>query len=31
VAPRESIAWLRGLADDVVCLRRPDPFFAIGE
>ena len=31
VAPRESLAWLRGLADDVVCLRRPDPFFAIGE
>lgn len=31
VAPREAVAWLRGLADDVVCLRKPDPFFAIGE
>jgi len=31
VAPGESLAWLRGLADEVVCLRKPDPFFAIGE
>lgn len=31
VAPREALAGLRDLADEVVCLRRPDPFFAIGE
>jgi predicted phosphoribosyltransferase len=31
VAPREAVAWLRGLADDVICLRKPEPFFAIGE
>ncbi len=30
VAPRDALAELRGLADDVVCLEAPDPFHAVG-
>jgi putative phosphoribosyl transferase len=30
VAPSETIAALRREADEIVCLRTPDPFFAIG-
>jgi putative phosphoribosyl transferase len=30
VAPEESLASLRGLADDVVCLATPEPFVAVG-
>jgi predicted phosphoribosyltransferase len=31
VAPRESLAGLRALADEVVCLETPSPFFAVGQ
>lgn len=31
VAPAETIAELRPLADELVCLEQPEPFFAIGE
>ncbi len=31
VAPSETLADIRRLADEVVCLHTPDPFFAIGE
>jgi putative phosphoribosyl transferase len=30
VAPFDTLAWARGLADDVVCLETPDPFLAVG-
>jgi putative phosphoribosyl transferase len=30
VAPPDTIAELRGQVDDVVCLREPDPLYAIG-
>jgi putative phosphoribosyl transferase len=30
VAPAESLASLRSLADDVVCLATPEPFLAVG-
>lgn len=31
VAPREALDELRGLADRVVCLFQPEPFFSVGE
>lgn len=31
VAPRDSLAELARLVDDVVCLQTPEPFFAVGE
>lgn len=31
VAPRDSLEELQLLADDVVCLETPDPFYAIGQ
>jgi putative phosphoribosyl transferase len=31
VAPRSSIAELARVADEVVCLETPEPFFAVGE
>lgn len=31
VAPPDTVARLRGDADDVVCLESPEPFFAIGQ
>jgi len=31
VAPRESIATMRGVADEVVCVEMPRSFFAIGQ
>lgn len=31
VAPWESLDELRGLADEVVCLETPEPFYAIGQ
>jgi putative phosphoribosyl transferase len=31
VAPRDSLADLARLVDDVVCLRTPRPFYAVGE
>ena len=31
VAPADTLALLRAVADRVVCLRAPEPFFAIGE
>jgi putative phosphoribosyl transferase len=31
VAPRSSIAELASVADEVVCLETPEPFFAVGE
>ena len=30
VAPRDSLAQLRGDVDDIVCLQMPEPFWAIG-
>jgi predicted phosphoribosyltransferase len=30
VAPRETVAELRGEVDDLICLETPDPFLAIG-
>ncbi len=30
VAPRETVVALRGKVDEVVCLRTPEPFYAIG-
>ena len=30
VAPRETVAQLRGEVDDLICLETPDPFLAIG-
>ena len=30
VAPRETVALLRGKVDEVVCLEMPEPFYAIG-
>ncbi len=30
VAPRETVALLRGKVDEVVCLESPEPFYAIG-
>jgi putative phosphoribosyl transferase len=30
VAPIEALTWARDVADDVVCLETPDPFFAVG-
>lgn len=30
LAPRESLAELRGLCDEVVCLSSPEPFYAVG-
>ncbi|MCZ0961412.1 phosphoribosyltransferase [Paracoccus benzoatiresistens] len=30
VAPAEALDRLRGVADDIVCLRTPDPFRAVG-
>ncbi len=29
-APRDTLAWLAGLADEVVCLDTPEPFLAVG-
>lgn len=31
VAPRESLARLRGEADEIVCLSVPEPFYAVGQ
>ena len=31
VAPRGTVAALAGVADQVVCLESPEPFFAIGQ
>ena len=31
VAPRDTLARLRGEVDDIVCLSQPDPFYAVGE
>jgi putative phosphoribosyl transferase len=31
LAPRETVAELRALADDVVCPESPEPFFGIGQ
>jgi predicted phosphoribosyltransferase len=31
VAPRESLAEIRKLVDEVVCLATPSPFFAVGQ
>ena len=31
VAPRESLAALRGEADEVHCLHAPDDFYAVGQ
>ncbi|HZZ35891.1 MAG TPA: phosphoribosyltransferase [Caulobacteraceae bacterium] len=30
VAPRDTIAALRGLADEIICLATPEPFHAVG-
>jgi putative phosphoribosyl transferase len=30
VAPRESIAMLRSMVDELVCLATPEPFYAVG-
>jgi putative phosphoribosyl transferase len=30
VAPRDTIAGLRGLADELICLATPEPFHAVG-
>lgn len=30
VAPQDTLATLRGVADDLVCLATPDPFYAVG-
>lgn len=30
VAPRDTVAQLRGKVDDVVCLEMPEPFYAVG-
>ncbi len=31
VAPRESLVEIEGLADELVCLSTPSPFFAVGQ
>ena len=31
VAPKATVAALQGVCDDVLCVARPDPFFAVGE
>ena len=31
VASAESLDWLTQMADDVVCLETPDPFYAVGQ
>lgn len=30
VAPRQTLQWLATVADEVVCLATPEPFFAVG-
>ncbi|WP_213290530.1 hypothetical protein [Bradyrhizobium sp. sGM-13] len=30
VAPRDSLDELSGEADEIICLKSPDPFFAVG-
>lgn len=30
VAPKDSLAALRGLVDDLICLETPDPYYAVG-
>ncbi len=27
----QAVEWLRGMADDVVCLETPEPFYAVGQ
>jgi putative phosphoribosyl transferase len=31
IAPKATVAALQGICDDVLCVARPDPFFAVGE
>lgn len=31
VGSREAVGWLSGMADDVVCLQIPEPFWAVGQ
>ena len=31
VGSRQAVDWLAGMADDVVCLQTPEPFYAVGQ